>query len=76
MSSTLKMKECEVGEVMNHVEVKIYVLKSVMKKMIANSIKFPQNLIDEYKNIFGSSKLKNDVYKSMKKHNKKNHKQP
>lgn len=72
MSSTLKEMECAVGEMMNHPEVKIYVLKSVMIKMIKNSIKFPQNLTDEYKSIPGSSEIKNKVYKSMKKHNKKN----
>ncbi len=72
MSSALKQMECAVGEMMNHPEVKIYVLKSVMIKMIKHSIKFPQNLTDEYKNIPGSSKIKNDVYKSMKKHNNKN----
>ena len=72
MSSNLKHMECVVSEVMNHPEVKIYVLKSVMVKMIKQSIKFPQNLTDEYKNIPGSSNIKNKVYKSMKKHNKKN----
>ena len=72
MSSNVKRIECDVDEIMNQPVVKIYVLKSVMKKMIANNIKFPQNLTDEYKNIPGSSKMKNDVYKSMKKLNKKN----
>ena len=72
MKEALKEIECVGSELMNQPVVKIYVLKSVMNKMIKHSIIFPKNLTDEYKNIPGSSNFKNKVYKSMKKHNKKN----
>jgi len=72
MSSATITKEVTYGEMMNQQEVKVYVLKSVMTKMIANSIRFPKNLTDEYKNIPLCSHKKNLVYKTMKKLNKKN----
>ena len=72
MSFDTITKEVNCDEMMNQQEVKVYVLKSVMKKMIANSIRFPKNLTDEYKNIPLCTHQKNLVYKAMKKLNKKN----
>ena len=72
MSSAIIKKGVLGSEMMNQAEVKIYVLKSVMNKMIANNIRFPKKLTDEYKNIPLCTHSKNLVYKSMKKLNKKN----
>ena len=64
--------ELPVNKLMTNERVKIYVLKSIMWRMIDRNIKLPKILIDEYKNIRITSYFKNDIYELMKKHNKNN----